>query len=148
MPSSDADLRELRELNQRFIHNFVTNDVASHDAILHPGFTSISTTGAHIDRASYLREWKTGFDPKIITYWDMRDERITVIGDLALVRATTRWVRSGLVGMTCYTDTYVRVASRWLCVQAQLTAVSEPNFPPDSTIVCQYLDGVRRPVPS
>ena len=27
---------ELRALNARFIHNFVTNDVASHDAILHP----------------------------------------------------------------------------------------------------------------
>jgi uncharacterized protein DUF4440 len=143
MPSTDTDLLELRELNKRFIHNFVTNDVAAHDAILHPAFTSISPSGAHIDRASYLHEWRTGFDPKIITYWDMRDERITVFGDLALVRATNRWVREGRgIGMTCYTDTYLRVASRWLCVQAQLTPVSEANFPPDSTIVCQYRNGV------
>jgi hypothetical protein len=32
---------ELRALNARFIHNFVTNDVVSHDAILHPGFINI-----------------------------------------------------------------------------------------------------------
>ena len=31
-------MSELRALNARFIHNFVTRDVASHDAILHPAF--------------------------------------------------------------------------------------------------------------
>ena len=146
MPSPESDLQDLRALNKRFIHNFVTNDVASHDAILHAGFTSISPSGAHIDRAAYLRYWKAGFDPKVITYWDMRDERITVIGDVALVRATNRWVREGggapMIGMTCYTDTYVRAATKWLCVQAQLTQVAEANYPPDSTIVVQYRNGV------
>jgi hypothetical protein len=44
--------------------------------------------------------------------------------------------------MTCYTDTYVRVGLRWLCIQAQLTPVAEANYPPDSTIVCQYRNGV------
>jgi hypothetical protein len=29
---------ELRALNARFIDNFITNDVPSHDAILHEGF--------------------------------------------------------------------------------------------------------------
>ena len=33
---SAETMNELRALNARFIHNFVTNDVASHDAILHP----------------------------------------------------------------------------------------------------------------
>jgi len=35
---SAETMKELRGLNARFIHNFVTNDVPSHDAILHPGF--------------------------------------------------------------------------------------------------------------
>jgi hypothetical protein len=59
------DLAELRALNKRFIHNFVTNDVV----------------------------------------------------------------------------TYLRVGNRWLCVQAQLTPVAEPNYPPDSSIVVQYRNG-------
>ena len=146
MPGPDSDLKELHALNRRFIHNFVTNDVPGHDAILHPQFTSISPAGAHLDRATYLRYWKTGFDPKVIIYWDMRDERISVIGDVALVRATNRWVRvingKETVGMTCYTDSYVRAGGKWLCVQAQLTPVAEANYPPDSTIVVQYRNGV------
>ena len=91
---------ELRALNARFIHNFVTNDVASHDAILHPGFINIWPTGQRWDRATYLKYWATAFDPKVIVYWDVRDELITVIGNVALVRSTNksiappRWKRS------------------------------------------------------
>ncbi len=33
---------ELRALDARFIHNFITNDVPSHDTILHEGFICIT----------------------------------------------------------------------------------------------------------
>ena len=36
----------LRALNARFIHNFITNDVPSHDAILHGDFICITPMGA------------------------------------------------------------------------------------------------------
>ena len=75
---------ELRALNARFIHNFVTNDVASHDAILHPEFTGVMSNGVRIERAAYLKRWATAFDPKVIVYWDTRDELITIIGNVAL----------------------------------------------------------------
>jgi Domain of unknown function (DUF4440) len=146
MPTSCADLQTLAALNKRFIHNFVTNDVASHDAILHPDFRAIYSAGNHIDRVSYLKHWAIGFDPKVIIYWDMRDQRINVVGDTALVGATNRWIRviNGVetLGMTCYTDTYVRVGEKWLCILAQLTPVQPDNYPADETIVVKYLDGV------
>ena len=146
MTQQQDDLSALRVLNKRFIHNFVTNDVASHDAILHPRFRSISPTGSHLDRATYLRNWATGFNPKIIPYWDMRDERITLLDDVALVGATNKWtrVRDGkeVTGMTCYTDTYVRSSGRWLCILAQITPVAPENYPADETIVVKYLHGV------
>lgn len=44
-------LQTLGALNKRFIHNFVTNDVASHDQILHPGVRATYSAGNHIDRA-------------------------------------------------------------------------------------------------
>ncbi|WP_334189544.1 nuclear transport factor 2 family protein [Noviherbaspirillum sp.] len=148
MKHNATDLEVLGALNKRFIHNFVTNDVNSHDAILHPDFRAIYTAGNHIDRASYLKQWATGFDPSVIVYWDMRDQRINVIGDVALVSATNRWirVRDGVetIGMTCYTDTYVRTEGTWLCVLAQLTPVAPENFPSDDTIVVRYLQGVRQ----
>lgn len=103
-------LDDLCGLNARFIHNFVTNDVRSHDDLLHPKFTGITSSGGHIDRATYLKGWATAFDPEVIVYWDTRDERITVIGNVALVRATNKHIvrRDGkeTTGMTTYTDTY------------------------------------------
>jgi hypothetical protein len=73
------------------------------------------------------------------------NKRITLLGDTALVGATNRWVRvvGGVetVGMTCYTDTYVRTAGGWLCVLAQLTPVAPANYPPDDGIVVRYLKG-------
>lgn len=146
MPTLSSDLQALAALNKRFIHNFVTNDVHSHDAILHPDFRAIYSAGNHIDRAQYLKYWATGFDPQVITYWDMRDQRINVVGDTALVGATNRWIRvtNGVetLGMTCYTDTYVRTGEKWLCILAQLTSVQPENYPADETIVVKYLKGV------
>ncbi len=146
MSSSPSDLQTLSALNKRFIHNFVTNDVAGHDAILHPDFRAIYSAGNHIERTTYLKDWATGFDPKVILYWDMRDQRINVVGDVALVGATNRWirVRDGVevLGMTCYTDTYVRTGGRWLCLLAQLTPVAAEHYPADAGIVVKYLHGV------
>jgi hypothetical protein len=139
MNQHEADLNELRALNARFIHNFVTNDVAAHAAITHPRFLYIATSGARVERAEYLRAWATGFDPSVIVYWDLRDERVDLFGGLALVRATNKQIlRSGdqeVTGMTAYSDTYVREGGRWLCVQAQLTAVAPEHYPGDETIV-------------
>ena len=142
-------LAELRAINAQFIHNFITNDVASHDRLLHPRFIAIRTSGARLGRAEFLAYWKSGFDPDIYVYWDTRDELITVVGDTALVRATNKHiVREGgreTTGMTAYTDTYVREDGRWLCLQAQLTTVAAGAEPGDDTIVSIYRNGVKQP---
>lgn len=138
-------LPTLRALNKRFIHNFVANDVPSHDAILHPGFRAIRPNGSLVPRDAYLRNWASGFDPKVITYWDMRGETIEVIGPVALVGAVNRWVRvkdgAETVGITRYTDTYLLENGKWLCILAQLTTVAPEHYPPDGTIVVKYLEG-------
>ena len=136
---------QLRALNARFIHNFVTNDVASHDAILHPAFINIWPTGQRWDRASYLKYWETAFDPKVIPYWDVRDELITVIGNVALVRSTNKAVRrrdgNEVTGMTMYTDIYLFENGAWKCIQAQIQTVAPEHYPSDDTIVSVYIDG-------
>jgi len=149
MSNTAGDLESLHELNKRFIHNFVTNDVASHDAILHPEFRNVTSSGGHVARPAYLKRWATGFDPDVIVYWDLRDERITLLANTALVTATNRWVikRDGQeqVGMTCYTDTYVRTNGNWLCALAQLTPVAPENYAPEDTIVVKYIRGQIQP---
>ena len=136
---------EFSALNARFIHNFVTNDVPSHDAILHKDFICITPAGARVGRADYLKAWATGFDPERIPYWDYRDERIDVFGTTALVRSTNKSVRMNngveTVGMTMYTDIYVHENGAWQCVQAQITPVAPANYPPDETIVRKYVKG-------
>jgi hypothetical protein len=144
-PIHPPEVQALRALNKRFIHNFVTNDRPSHEAILHPAFRSIATTGQQIDRATYLANWAAGFSPDTIPYWDMRDERITVAGATATVTAVNSWIwrqpTSDVHGMTCYTDTYVLTPQGWLCLLAQLTPMQAQHYPKDDTIVVKYHRG-------
>src|SRR4029079_14980726 len=81
----DSVLAELQALNARFIHNYVTNDVTSHDDLMHPAFICIRPNGPRIGRGEYLRAWANQFDPEVVLYWDVRDEVITVIDNVALV---------------------------------------------------------------
>ena len=147
--ASHQAVDELRAINAQFIDNFVTNDVAAHDALLHPSFLYIRSDGSRVGRATYLEGWATGFDPDVIVYWDVRDELITVVGDVALVRSTNKeTVRRGgeeVTSMSTYTDTYVFEHSRWQCVQAQITPVTEGNEPADDTVVSVWIMGVRQP---
>jgi ketosteroid isomerase-like protein len=144
-----ASSADLRAINAQFIDNFVANDVAAHDALLHPSFLCIRGDGSRVDRATYLEGWATGFDPEVTVYWDVRDELITVVGDVALVRSTNKeTVRRGdqeVTSMSTYTDAYVFEHGRWRCVQAQITPVSPPNEPADDTIISVWIKGVRQP---
>lgn len=144
--ASPQALEDLRAINARFIHNFVTNDVHSHDALLHPDFVTIQSNGAKLDRAAYLTQWATGFSAEAIPYWDTRDEHITLVDNVALVRATNRFVMvvDGVSSehVLIYTDTYVRQAGAWRCIQAQITPVRPEYHPADDTIVSVYLGGV------
>jgi hypothetical protein len=139
------DLSLLKTINARFIHNFVTNDVASHDKIIHPQFVYINSKGKWVGRAEYLIDWRTGFDPEVILYWDYRDEKITVIGKTALVRSVNKYtiLTNGkeITAMSQYTDTYIKESGDWKCIQAQITIVSPENYPSDETIVKKYVKG-------
>ncbi len=140
---------ELRALNARFIHNFITNDVPGHDAILHKGFICIDPDGRRVGREEYLKRWANQFDPEHIPYYDYRDEKIDVFGDTALLRSTNKSVRlvdgQEVTRMTLYTDVYVRDGGAWKCVQAQLTLVAPANYPPDETVVRKYVKGKAQP---
>ena len=139
-----TNLETLRRLNRKFIHNYVTNDVSSHDAMLHPQFAYMSSGGKRVCRSDYLKGWATGFDPKQITYWDMRDEEITIFDKTAIVRATNAYIENGVAGMACYTDVYVKEGSLWLCLHAQISNVASEHAPSDDTIICRYVNGVEQ----
>jgi hypothetical protein len=141
---NDAML-QLKALNARFIHNFVTNDARSHDQITHADFVCVTSTGAREKKKEYITRWATGFDPEVIRYWDYRDEFISIFGSVALVRAVNKYIifKDGkeTTGMATYTDTYIQENGEWKCVQAQIGPVAPENYPPDETIVKKYVRG-------
>ena len=143
-PEAD-DLAQLKTLNAKFIHNFVSNDAASHDKIIHEKFQYIDGQGKWVNRQDYLENWKTGFDPEKIIDWDYRFEKITIIGTTALVRSVNKCTildrGKETTDMTQYTDTYVKENSEWKCIQAQITIVTPENYPGDETIVKKYIKG-------
>lgn len=138
----DDDLVKLRKLNATFIHNFVTNDTASHNKIIHKDFVYISGRGQVVNRKEYLNNWAHGFDPAVITYWDYREENIRLFGSTALVRSMNRYtvVRDGVAQelMSIYTDTYIKEKGEWRCVQAQITPVAKEYYRGDDTVVRKY----------
>jgi Domain of unknown function (DUF4440) len=141
--------QQLSRLNARFISNYVGNDVAAHDLLLHPRFTYRNGSGARVDRATYLRNWALGFDPAVLPYWDLRDEEIVVEGDVALVSAANRYIElvdaQPVAGMAAYTDTYVREGGVWRCIHAQITPVAQAHWPGDDTILSVYRNGILQP---
>ena len=144
----DDIMAELKALNARFIHNYVTNDVEAHDAMMHPAFICIGPKGIRQNRADYLRQWATQFDPEVVVYWDVRDEVITVIDNVALVRSTNKRTirRDGTetTGMSTYTDTYLFQKGQWKCIQAQIQTLPPESYPGDETIVSVYIKGKRQ----
>lgn len=57
----EQDLVDLHALNARFIHNCITRDVASHDAITHPQFVCLSSNGKYTEKSAYLAYWASLF---------------------------------------------------------------------------------------
>jgi len=142
---ANDSLAKLSALNAHFIENFVTSNVAAHDAILHDDFICLMPNGARLERDAYLTYWATAFNPDEIVYFDYRDESISVFGNVGLVRSTNRFVRRTngreQVGMSTYTDTYLEEHGTWKCIQAQLTPLAAEHYPGDDTIIRAWVNG-------
>lgn len=138
--AQETDMATLKKLNAKFIHNFVTNDTAAHNLIIHKDFVCITSEGQSIGRRDYLESWAHGFDG--FKYWDYRNESIMIFGNTALVHSQNKYivVRDGkeITGMSMYTDTYIKENGQWKCVQAQLSKVAPDYFAGDETIVRKY----------
>jgi hypothetical protein len=121
----ESDRTTLSALNAKFIKNYVTNDTASHNTIVHKDFVYISSSGKIIPRDTYMNNWAHDYDPKVYKSFEYDNEFIRIFGNMALVRAnnTFSWMENGKLmhGKTVYTDTYVKENGRWWCVQAQIT---------------------------
>jgi hypothetical protein len=117
----------LSELNAQFIKNFLKEDTAAHEQIIHRDFVCIEGSGAIVGREEYMKDWATSYENSKFLTFGYTDEYIRIFGNTALVRSKTRYSKNVngqvIYGVSVYTDTYIRENGKWLCVQAQITPV-------------------------
>ena len=117
------DVEVIRELNAGYVRAFLNSDADWYDRHLTPDFVCIVTTGATVDRATFLENARK---PHTTVKYDLSEVTVRVHGDAALVSALGTWARKdGTTGRTRYIDVWVRKDGAWKAVSAQLTAVKE-----------------------
>ena len=119
MEPNKSDLRTLQQLNQEYVDAFMNADVEWYRAHLAEDFVCVESDGSVLDKAEFLSNTVKG--PDVVEY-KLHEVDIRVYGDAALVRATGVWIREdGSMGMSRYTDVYIRISSEWKAVSAQIT---------------------------
>ena len=118
-PRTESDEDVIRELNAGYVRAFLTSDADWYDRHLTPDFMCILTTGAVVDRATFLENARK---PHTVVTYDLSEIHVRQHGDVALVSALGSWRRKdGTTGRTRYVDVWVRKDGAWKAVSAQLT---------------------------
>lgn len=124
-----SDLAILRELNGKFIRNFINQDTISHNELIHADFVCIQGSGVIVGRDEYMKGWAHGYEDAKYTSFNYTDELIRIFGNTALVRSKTVYTKEvdgkTISGASVYTDTYIKENGRWRCVQAQITGIKQ-----------------------
>ena len=121
-PATASDEDVVRELNAGYIRAFLHSDADWYDQHLTPDFACILTSGAVVDRATFLANAKKAHTT--VSY-ELSEVGIRLYGDAALATAVGTWRRQdGTTGRTRYVDVWVRRNGEWKAVSAQLTAVA------------------------
>jgi len=122
MEPNKSDLGTLQQLNQEYVDAFMNADVEWYRAHLAEDFVCVESDGSVLNKAEFLSNTVKG--PDVVEY-KLHEVDIRVYGDAALVRATGVWIREdGSMGMSRYTDVYIRASSEWKAVSAQITRTS------------------------
>jgi ketosteroid isomerase-like protein len=119
METDYSDSAILRRLNQEYVDAFMNADVGWYREHLSADFVCIESDGSVLGKDQFLTNTLEG--PDVIDY-KLHDVDVRVYGDAALIRATGVWTREdGSMGMSRYTDVYVRIGAEWKAVSAQVT---------------------------
>src|SRR6266850_7222908 len=113
------DIDELTALNLDFVASAQNGDVRRFDEILAPEFYCSNPDRSLVDRAAFLAQTAR---PVTISSLEAHDVLIRLLGDVAIIHATTTYKRpDGQPGAGRYTDVWARHGGPWLAVSAHVT---------------------------
>jgi ketosteroid isomerase-like protein len=119
--TNDEDV--IRELNAGYVRAFLKSDADWYDRHLTPDFMCILTSGAVVDRATFVENARK---PHTVVSYDLSEVKVRQHGDVALVSALgSRKRKDGTTGKTRYVDVWVRKNGQWKAISAQLTLITD-----------------------
>jgi len=117
-----SDEATLKQLNQQYVDAFLKSDVQWYRQHVTEDFICIEPDGTLHDKASFLRDVATG--PGAVVDYRLVEFRVRIIGDTAFIHAQGKATRKdGTIGLSRYTDVYIRVHGEWKTASAQITPI-------------------------
>lgn len=118
-----TDLSTLEKLNREYIAAFMSSNVDWYRERLTEDFVCIESDGNVLNKEQFLTNTAKGPD---VARYELQNVNIRIYGIIALVQATGLFGRNdGSQGVSRYTDIYVRSATTWKAVSAQITRTSQ-----------------------
>ena len=118
-PGRQDDRAALHMLNADFIRSVRESDAGWFDSNLDADFLNSNPDGSLAERAAFLANIAR---PSAVPDVSVQDVRIGIFGEVALIRARTRFTKpGGHAGIGRYTDLWMRRQGRWLCPAAHVT---------------------------
>ena len=119
MEPDKSDLTTLERLNQEYVDAFMNADVDWYKEHLAEDFVCVESDGSVLNKLQFLSNTMKG--PDVIDY-KLHEVDVRVYGNAALIRATGVWIKEeGSMGMSRYTDVYIKIGNEWKAVSAQIT---------------------------
>src|ERR1700675_3591939 len=111
-PTMSTDLDALSKLNRDYVNSVQNSDVKRFDEILADDFYCSNPDKSLVDRAGFLKQTAI---PVTIRNLEAHDVRIRVMGDFAIIHASTSYTTpDGQRASGRYTDCWARHNGRWL----------------------------------
>jgi ketosteroid isomerase-like protein len=119
MTPTASDTDTLRALNDDYIRSVQQGDVQRFREILADDFSASLGDGRVVDKASFL---EVTARPITIKNLQANDVQIRVLGDVAVIHATTTFMAADGRAMSGrYTDIWARRGGRWVAIAAHVT---------------------------
>lgn len=126
-PHGDDD-HVLQLLNEGYVQAFRASDVAWYDAHLAPDYVVVSGDGSLRDRAAALAAFAQPVYATSIRSFPVDQVNVRRFDDVALIHARNAYeMKDGRTGVSRYTDIWLRVDGRWLCIAAHITVQKAPG---------------------